>query len=86
MDWRPIRKIIAVAISAAASAGSVIAWFAGSGDLDWKEVVGAVVVAVVPVVIGYLTPPDTKQGEQAVSAGTVSSAALTNALKSRTPY
>lgn len=54
--WFPLRKIAAVAITAAVSFAGFAAWVAGAGTLDWRGLVGAVVVAVAPALVGYLTP------------------------------
>lgn len=53
--WWPVRKVAAAALAALFVSPALAAWLAGS-DLDWRALVVAVVVAVVPVVVAYLTP------------------------------
>lgn len=59
-DWTPIRKIVAAALTAALGAGGVLAWLQGTGSLDVKVVIGAIVAAALPVIVGYLTPPESQ--------------------------
>jgi hypothetical protein len=79
----PIRKILAAAITAVIAAGGLIA-FVTTGEGDWRAILGVALAAALPVVVGYLTPPDAKQATQAIAAGVVPPAPALKAGES--PY
>jgi multidrug efflux pump subunit AcrA (membrane-fusion protein) len=62
--WAPIRKILAAAITAVIAGGGLIA-FVTTGEGDWRAILGVALAAALPVIVGYLTPPDVRQGVQA---------------------
>ena len=64
----PIRKILAAALAAVVAGGGLLAWIA-TGEGDWRAILAVAVAAALPVLIGYLTPPDARQAEQAIAAG-----------------
>lgn len=66
----PIRKILAAALAAVVAGGGLVA-FVATGEGDWRAIVSVAVAAALPVIVGYLTPPDARQGEQAVAAGKI---------------
>jgi hypothetical protein len=78
----PIRKILAAAISAVVAGGGLIA-FVTTGEGDWRSILGVALAAALPVIVGYLTPADARQGEQAIAAGKVEVA--TPAIKAGEP-
>jgi hypothetical protein len=54
ISWRPLRKIVAAALSGVTATG-VVAFLAESG-VDVPASVGALVTAAAAVVAGYLVP------------------------------
>lgn len=68
--WAPIRKIIAAALAAVIAGGGLIA-FVTTGEGDWRDILGVALAAALPVLVGYLTPPDAKQATQAIATGKV---------------
>ena len=52
----PVRKIVAVALTALVSSTGFLAWLAGTGNLDWRGWLAVIATAVAPVVIGYIVP------------------------------
>jgi hypothetical protein len=60
-SWRPMRKIAAAAVGAVLAGGGVAGWNAADGSFDWRVMLAAVIGAVVPVVLGYLTPERSDQ-------------------------
>ena len=55
MNWTPIRKIAAAALSAVIAGSGLIAWVA-TGEGDWRAILSVALAAALPVVVGYLVP------------------------------
>ncbi len=54
--WWPIRKIGALALSALASSTVFLAWLGGTGVLSARDAVAILAAAIVPALLGYITP------------------------------
>lgn len=54
-QWKPVRKVLAAAITAFVTASGLIAWLGATGELEWRSGVAAVAATVLPAVVAYLT-------------------------------